>query len=292
VVPARIALLPNGRGAAMSGMSYELLKVLYSDDLSRQYLRKLVIDAVNGVAPPSILAWMRTSMVLALDKGVGTPEAPSVRPIALIEVLRRWVAKALHIEFIHLVGPTLFFPFQFAVEVKDGTEIVAHQISSFISSYPDLFVASMDLKNAFHSFLRASLWCAVREYAPFLLPYVHTFCSTPSPIMAHPDTISMERGVLQGDPMSMLLTCLVIKYALDKSLLKLQSMGTPSQPALSLLYADNLYILGSRKLILAGIRDIPIAAVPHGLNFPLINIYSPRAHFPSVRNTSLVNLCL
>jgi len=65
--------------------------------------------------------------------------------------------------------------------------------------------------------------------------YVHTFYSSTSSIYAHPDTITMEKGVLQGDPLAMLFTCLVVKYALDDCLKKLQALDNVSEPALILL---------------------------------------------------------
>ena len=68
----------------------------------------------------------------------------------------------------------------------------------------------VDFTNAFSSICRDKMLCAVEEYIPELLPFVHSVYGSSSYLSLGNEVLLSSEGVQQGDPMGYLLFVLTI----------------------------------------------------------------------------------
>ena len=143
----------------------------------------------------------------------------SHRPIAVREVLRRLVSKCLS-RSVHADVLRILTPLQVGVAVKVGCEAVVHAVTQVLEDRripPDSrCTLPMDFVNAFNSVDRGHMFHELRARLPGLSSWVEC-CSESQPLLHFEDHIILKRcGVLQGDPLGLLLFALTLHAIVQK----------------------------------------------------------------------------
>ena len=231
--------LPKGRTPGLSGMFYEFVTLLCTDQELRSTLKELTVLITNQKLNETIHNIMATSLFIPLAKG-----DKGIRPIGVAEVLKRWAAIALVLEVQHEGIPEKL-SHQYGVCLPSGAEMVHKAISQPIStSTHNIMLRNWTLlMPSIPSQEKPSL----RAQSSWPLYYFHT--STPSILQQHPSlshdqnhTLTMEEGVQQGDPLGTIFFCLGFHGILNPIF---QKVDAPLNALLLLLSVDDIFVCGS-----------------------------------------------
>ncbi len=132
-----------------------------------------------------------------------------VRPIAVGCTLRRLVAKVAGFR-VKDEMTALLAPRQLEYGVRGGAEAAVHTDRLYLQDLQHQCILKLDFKNAFNTLRRDKMLQAVQNFAPDLLPFVHSSYSSSSSLFWSDKTIQSTEGVQQGDPLGPLLFCLTI----------------------------------------------------------------------------------
>ncbi len=103
-----------------------------------------------GEAPESISSFVNGAKLVALEKPKLLKDGlPDLRPIAVGELIRRWVGKIL-INISKSQITNFFQPFQLGVGTNCGAEIIYRAVKSRMLSDDKLVLLQVDLSNAFN----------------------------------------------------------------------------------------------------------------------------------------------
>lgn len=219
---AALRSAPRGSAPGISGWRYEHLKwFLGRSDAPEGCvpLPAFVDRMLRGDLPEAVRSLLAAARIFGLDKDDG---AGGVRPIAIGDVLRRWVTKAICLEHNLQVAEELA-PLQMAVGTSAACEKVYRIASTYIETRPDerRVLVTLDAKNAFNSLDRQAIFDALADRFPSLVPFFWQFYGEEAGLWFRLSSgevliIDSEEGVQQGDAAGPLLFCLGLHAALEK----------------------------------------------------------------------------
>ncbi|MFN9115078.1 MAG: reverse transcriptase domain-containing protein, partial [Bacteroidota bacterium] len=131
-------------------------------------------------------------------------DSAGVRPIAVGDVLRRWVTRAVCLE--HKQEWEKFFePWQFAVGVSSGAEKLAASAKSYLEAGDDRGIVLFDARNGFNEAERQDQMDGLAEHFPWLLDFFWQWYGEPAELWytledGTVETILSSQGTQQGDP--------------------------------------------------------------------------------------------
>ncbi|KAJ8900921.1 hypothetical protein NDN08_000219 [Rhodosorus marinus] len=156
---------PKGRSPGPSGLRVEYLRFLSDEGLKA--LAWVVEALVNG-DPLCECAWFLVgrSQLCLFSKPGHTASSPAIRPIGLVEVVRklaaRWLVKILVPESRRFFGHV-----QLGVGYRGGCELLSVLLRSEMAYSPDSGLLSVDLTNAFNRVSRPALMHVTEDNADF-----------------------------------------------------------------------------------------------------------------------------
>ena len=124
--------------------------------------------------------------------------------------LRRLATKCAGLHPLSIV-PDILAHRQFGFGVSRGIEAAVHAARIYLQNLKEnLDITKMDFTNAFNSIRWDKMLCAVKEYIPEFLPFVHSVHCSSSFLSWENEVLLSSEGILQGDPMGPLLFGLTI----------------------------------------------------------------------------------
>ncbi|KAL0224468.1 hypothetical protein P9112_003858 [Eukaryota sp. TZLM1-RC] len=149
-------ILPKGKEAGPSGISFDLLKIAcssapeISDDLAH-YFQQLIVLKIN---PPFEL--LATRLIALVKPGNGI-KPDGIRPIAVGESLSRLPASIVF-DRVKDKAYTFLNPHQFGIKTIDGASVAAIASDIFFNAEENNFIFNLDFKNAFNSVKREAIF--------------------------------------------------------------------------------------------------------------------------------------
>ena len=163
-----IRLSSKGTAAGITGWRYEHLKALLSNDCTHQltcmvsFARKIL----NADILPEVQEILRIGNLFGLAKPNG-----GTRPIAVTDVLRRWVTKGIALTYKERWAEALG-PLQYAVGTQAGNEKLIRAVESFLEGIgEDFCLGGLDSANAFNSCDREWFMSELQQDFPELVPF-------------------------------------------------------------------------------------------------------------------------
>jgi len=191
--------------------------------------------------PVFLIDILRTGSLFGTIKPDG-----STRPIALIDILRRWITKAVAFQYKKKWAQCLG-SIQYAVGISGGNEKIIHTLSSFIEAVDNnvFCIGEGDCRNAFNSCNREMFMLNLKKEFFELYPFFYLWYSGESKLIFEFEDgskkfILSSEGTTQGDPGAMFLFCVGLKTPLTN----IQNRAPPQTMIVS--FADNIN-LGSEK---------------------------------------------
>jgi hypothetical protein len=151
----------------------------------------------RGDAPPELAPYLAGASLFALEKKGG-----GLRPIAVGEILRRLVGKALCKE-VQESAKTYFFPHQVGVACSQGTECAVHTVNQWVArnaATANRVVLKLDFANAFNTVDRAAALVELRAHFPQLARWAQWLYAQHSHLVFGTRLLTSATGVQQGDP--------------------------------------------------------------------------------------------
>ena len=277
--------LPRQSAPSMSGYTNELLKQILDDDLSAQHLILTLFNQIlsGKIADPTFLQDSRLVML------VKDPVVQSLRPIAVGEVIYRFLGRLISLKIAGSLGRRLF-PGQLGIGLS-GTELASHTVSAmadlmnkwhYMEDGPEKAahdanphcVLALDAKNAFNSVGRDAIYKGVLQYQPNLLKFfMWAYGSHPPIYLSNGKRVCYsETGVRQGDPLGPIFFCLAIHNPLLRTIDKMNQLPDGSRgPLHGLLalfsYYDDITIGGPRSVCLETLEFLRVEFEPIGIVF-------------------------
>ncbi len=230
--------LPKESGAGLSGMTFELIKLVWNDNANfRNSLVKFINNVLLGKLKDTSI-WLAGRLIPLRDKST-----LKIRPIAVSECIMRLANRAISKLFKDQILKVLA-PIQLGYGVNSGSEVIVHLLQTYakdiVSSEEELVIKSLDLKNAFNSVSRDAIYKGVKDLVPELIQTFINQYGTKSELIVNDEVLcSSSTGVKQGDPLSGIFFCLGIQNILKK-------VGTSNPNIKVIAFFDDLYILGSK----------------------------------------------
>ena len=141
------------------------------------------------------------------------------RPIAVTDVIRRWITKAIALSYRDKWAENLGH-MQYAVGTPAGVEKLIRAVESYIEGAgEDQCIGGIDSENAFNSCDRNAFMTELQTDFPELVPFFDMWYAGESDLRFFMDdgttrTIKSSEGTQQGDPAGMFLFCLGLKKPL------------------------------------------------------------------------------
>jgi hypothetical protein len=161
---------------------------------------KVLTILANGTAPQSISSFVSGARLVALEKPkLHNDGFPDLRPIAIGELLRRWVGKILI--SLHKTEITKYFhPFQLGVGTKCGSEIIYKAVLSKMKANTNLTLLQVDLTNAFNLCSRSFFLKQVLLF-PKIFSWTKWVYGSQPWLFFGDYVLQSAKGVQQGDPL-------------------------------------------------------------------------------------------
>ena len=243
-------------GSGLSGWKYEHLKLLLRSTHVQSHLFAAYSALAQGNLPSDAVTLFSASRLIALPKG-----SNDVSPIAMGEVFRRVVAKAICLEMKSQFSDH-FSPIQHGVTAEGGVELLVQHIQALLDENADWVCLKTDVKNAFNSVSRRHLLEELLSSFPSLYGHAFSMYGNTSLLVY---TLGSESLILesqdrvhQGDPLGPALFAI----AINKILSKLQRHHST---VVILAYLDDVFICGPSLPCLAVFQDFKVSLAPAGL---------------------------
>jgi hypothetical protein len=162
-----------------------------------------------GRFPSAVQPFLCGARLIAANK----KQTGSYRPIAVGEVLRRWLCKALSNVVTPIITPYLN-PLQVAVGTKGGAEAIIHALAAIYGDERPInskWILQIDFRNAFNTIDRSVLLEEVRKRLPTLFPWIEKCYGAGSHLFTETAILASLAGLHQGDPLAMLLFSMVLQ---------------------------------------------------------------------------------
>ena len=217
---AALKTAPRGSAPGPTGWRYEHLRAFLgeaSSDPEAVPCPTFVRRMLFGDLPDICRRIQASARLFALEKSDG-----GVRPIAIGDVLRRWITKALCMQHKVAFQEDLS-PLQFAVGTEAGSEKIFRAAQTFIETEGGPFnrrvLISLDCRNAFNSVDRQTMLDELGMKYPAMVDFFWQFYGQPALLWFRMDdgsveTILSEQGTQQGDAAGPFLFCLAFQPAL------------------------------------------------------------------------------
>jgi hypothetical protein len=219
---------PRRSAPGPSGWRYEHVRALFEELLDSPHsdiIDQFALDMLDGNVPAAVHVALQAAWLSALAKPDG-----AARPIAVGDVLRRWVTRALMIRHKDAVRDHLGIA-QFAVGTRAGAEKLVRSVDTVLTRRADggptgKAVIAFDASNAFNSANRQRIFDELQAHFPGMLPFFRLLYGTDAPLWFRldgepPATVYSRQGVQQGDAAGPFLFSLGLKPALDQIALEL-----------------------------------------------------------------------
>jgi hypothetical protein len=207
-----------------------------------------------------------------LKTDVTSPSAPGfdIRPIGIASAIYVLAVTALRNteEYKKQVG-SLISPLDFAHGKAGGAEAIVHTVRSQLDARPNTIAIDLDVDNAFQTPFRQKLLDLAYK-APILGPLLKMLYLNPTNIIFNskssaPFRVTTERGVAQGDPLSMDLFCAVLSEALAPV-----DAGLTATNVTLPRFADNTTVVGAVENSFDTTVKIRNALVPTGMQLKMV----------------------
>jgi hypothetical protein len=225
---------------------------------------KVLHVLASGEAPKSISSFVSGARLVALEKPKLLSDGlPDLRPIAIGELIRRWVGKILIISSSSKIT-NYFEPYQLGVGVKCGAEVIYRAVKSRLSSNDQLVLLQVDLTNAFNLCDRATFLRELQHF-PSLYKWTRWVYGSQPWLFFGNYLLHSAKGVQQGDPLGPFLFALTL-HPIILQIQDLLSKEISSKDFLNLWYLDdgNLVLPLSLVPTVLDILRSPLAQ-EHGL---------------------------
>jgi hypothetical protein len=252
------ALCGIGRGSVggPTRLSRDHLVTCIGDPAQGGLLLSALTQRVNELVDLPLAStqrqWFFGARLVALAKKDG-----GVRPVAVGEISRRILAKALLARHSLTLGQLLLRSGQVGVGIPSGAEALAaaaQRLAAVFDEDADVLL-KIDLKNAFNTVRRAAMLRGLERLAAEkpevaeLLRYVYTAYGADSTLFyfdrsGATHTLSSAEGCQQGDPLGPLLFAAALAMAMSNTFAAMESL-MPA-PALIGTYLDDLVIGGGK----------------------------------------------
>ena len=231
---------------------------------------------LRGGCPVDLAPFLASASLTPFAKDNG-----GVRPIAVGLVLRRLVSKVA----LHLISPPLppLPDYQFGVGTRHAAEGILHAVNRLLRGYrqaADLVIATVDIKNAFNSISRVSIFDAVTEHHPSLLPWIQLLYGHQSHLYYRDQALVSSSGVQQGCNLGPKLFDLGIKRLVE-------SLSTSAGLLLNAWYLDDGTLIGSYSAVSAALRLLETDGPKIGLQ---INHSKCALYWPSINPARIVEV--
>ncbi len=207
-----------------------------------------------------------------LKTDVTSPSAPGfdIRPIGIASAIYVLAVTALRNteEYKKQVG-SLISPLDFAHGKAGGAEAIVHTVRSQLDARPNAIAIDLDVDNAFQTPFRQKLLDLAYK-APILGPLLKMLYLNPTNIIFNskssaPFRVTAERGVAQGDPLSMDLFCAVLSEALAPV-----DAGLTATNVTLPRFADNMTVVGAVENAFDTAVKIRNALGPTGMQLKVV----------------------
>ena len=159
-----------------------------------------------GRVPNAIIPFFFGATLCALRKNDG-----SLRPIAIGNVLRRLISKAISASLRDRAA-TLLSPNQLGVGIHGGAEAAVHSARHLLSQCAEgQGLVKLDFRNAFNAISRSAVMKSVHDHLPEIEQHVYTSYGTRSYLFFGEYRLYSESGVQQADPLGPLLFSLALR---------------------------------------------------------------------------------
>uniref|UniRef100_A0AAR2KC07 Reverse transcriptase domain-containing protein n=1 Tax=Pygocentrus nattereri TaxID=42514 RepID=A0AAR2KC07_PYGNA len=211
-----IQSMPTGRAPGLDGYPVEYYRKFWPE------LKPILMPALHHIYEHNVIpnSWKTASISLILKKDKNPSDCSSYRPISLLNVDFKIVAKVLARRLDALL-PRLIHPDQTGfVRSRHGSDNVrrALNIVDHLSRNPDpAFIVSLDAEKAFDRVHWDFLFAVLKKInlGSSFINMIKSLYSYPNAVVNtnnfHSDVFPVSRGCRQGCPLSPLLFCLVIE---------------------------------------------------------------------------------
>ena len=145
---------------------------------------------------PKGLSTFTASRLIAIDK------SPGVRPIAIGEVSRRIISKAIlavvHSDVLDAAGSS-----QLCAGLKSGCEAAVHAMKKIMDDDNTQAALLVDAQNAFNLLNRQLALINIHRICPSIAPILTNIYRGDSNLYVQGETVISREGVMQGDPLAM-----------------------------------------------------------------------------------------
>ena len=225
--------LPKKGAPGLSGWRNEYLRVLLRpcrEGLARSVVKRVDVFAnawVNGELPPWWYELMcRVRCVALVKKECAEDEVPDCRPIAVGEVWRRAIHKAVALK-VRQQAEGVFCPQQVAVGVSGGMSKMVFGLRLLLEVHPEWSMVKVDLKNAFNEVDRVKVLLELARFEDLrgllrvmhatLLPEAEVFFYGVKGGKLIKAPFTSQAGVQQGDALSCIAMCAVLHRAIKEA---------------------------------------------------------------------------
>ncbi len=236
-VAAALRTSARHSAAARSGITSDHLRSLAK--VSPYFISSLTLLAnlaVNNAIPPEVASYLWGGNVTPLTKPDG-----GIRPIIPVESLARLICRAVLCQ----QKPELIAALN-TIQTSmqpDGAGALITTLRTTLQAQPDYVVLCLDIRNAFGTIERDAIRAGLKQLKlPHYLKIFDQIYGQPNHLLVRTTngdrSISVKRGVLQGETLSAFFFCAGLQPAL---LAAQQEIGDSAH---IMAYADDIYIVG------------------------------------------------
>ena len=198
-----LATAPREAASGPSGWLFEHVRDIFlAGGALFQSFFSICSTIAAGSISPTVAALLGTSRLEAFTK-----DPAGVRPIAIGEVFYRLIGRAVFRQLRSTFAEHLA-PYQLAVGVSGGTEVVTRGLEVALQVHPDWALLQVDIRNAFNSVNRETIFEELQA-SPLsaIFPFVRAFYALSGRLLYCPidgglSIISSANGTRQGDPLA------------------------------------------------------------------------------------------
>ena len=199
----------RGSSAGISGWRLEFFRFLFHKKLTKKLFILFFRRLLAGKTSSEVQQYFSTVKLFPFyKKGIFDPQKPDPRPVGATEPIWRCATRALLFS-LRDKAKNFLLPNQFAVGLPGGCECLAHFLSFQARQFRDDIFFSCDVQNAFNSMDRIALHRSSRFFDTGLhTAFLHMYSCPTRYVYFHDRKVSVfssSRGVIQGDPLAMLL---------------------------------------------------------------------------------------
>jgi len=251
----------NGSGPGESGMTFDHIKVLTSDQTCMDGLACIMRDVLNDRLDSRFKEYLLASRGLGIEKA-GPPG--SMRPIAIGEALYR-AAVSFALYPCLAEAAKVLQPVNLGCGTEGGAEIVVACVQHFLRTR-DVAVFVGDFRNAFNTVSRSSMMASLFGQPKLnrLWRVAHWAYSQSSLVLVRDrqgelaTVLSSEQGVRQGDPLASLLFCLAVAGVY-------KTAAAAGKDVVPLAFMDDIHLIGAPEEVKKSAAVLEVEARKIGL---------------------------